>query len=140
MWQEAGSTVYTVGFMKETPHKNYIFVDGGMSDNIRPALYQAKYSCVIDGKENEMASKHYKVAGKCCESGDVIIEDAYLPEAKPNDLLVVKTTGAYGLSMASHYNKACGLPVIFCKDGNSQCVIRGENYEDLIRLENDLCA
>lgn len=95
---------------------------------------------MIDGKENEMASKHYKVAGKCCESGDVIIEDAYLPEAKPNDLLVVKTTGAYGYSMASHYNKACGLPVIFCKDGNSQCVIRGENYEDLIRLENDLCA
>ena len=137
---EAGSTVYTIGFMKETPHKNYIFVDGGMSDNIRPALYQAKYSCVIDGKENEMASKYYKVAGKCCESGDVIIEDAFLPEAKPNDLLIVKTTGAYGYSMASHYNKALGLPVIFCRDGNSQCVIRGENYEDLIRLENDLCA
>lgn len=137
---EAGSTIYTVGFMKETPHKNYIFVDGGMSDNIRPALYQAKYACVIDGKENETSSKHYKVAGKCCESGDVIIEDAFLPEVCTNDFLVVKTTGAYGYSMASHYNKALGLPVIFCKDGKSQCVIRGENYEDLIRLENDLCA
>ena len=137
---EAGSTIYTVGFMKETPHKNYIFVDGGMSDNIRPALYQAKYACVIDGKENKTSSKHYKVAGKCCESGDVIIEDAFLPEVCTKDFLVVKTTGAYGYSMASHYNKALGLPVIFCKDGKSQCVIRGENYEDLIRLENDLCA
>ena len=136
---EAGNTIYTVGFMKETSHKNYVFVNGGMSDNIRPALYQAKYDCVIDGKENETPSKHYKVAGKCCESGDVIIEDAFLPEVKPNDLLVVKTTGAYGYSMASHYNKALGLPVIFCKNGKSQCVIRGENYEDLIRLENDLC-
>ena len=137
---EAGSTIYTVGFMKETPHKNYIFVDGGMSDNIRPALYQAKYSCVIDGKEKDMPSKHYKVAGKCCESGDVIIEDDFLPEVCTKNLLVVKTTGAYGYSMASHYNKALGLPVIFCKDGKSQCVIRGENYKDLIRLENDLCA
>ena len=137
---EAGSTIYTVGFMKETPHKNYIFVDGGMSDNIRPTLYQAKYSCVIDGKEKDMPSKHYKVAGKCCKSGDVIIEDAFLPEVCTKNLLVVKTTGAYGYSMASHYNKALGLPVIFCKDGKSQCVIRGENYKDLIRLENDLCA
>ena len=135
---EAGSTIYTVGFMKETPHKNYVFVDGGMSDNIRPALYQAKYACVIDGKEKDDCVKHYKIAGKCCESGDVIIEDAFLPEVKPNDLLIVKTTGAYGYSMASHYNKALGLPVIFCRDGKSQCVIRRETYEDLIRLENDL--
>ena len=95
---------------------------------------------MIDGKENKTSSKHYKVAGKCCESGDVIIEDAFLPEVCTKDFLVVKTTGAYGYSMASHYNKALGLPVIFCKDGKSQCVIRGENYEDLIRLENDLCA
>ena len=92
----------------------------------------------IDGKEDEMPSKHYKIAGKCCESGDVIIEDAFLPEVKPNDLLIVKTTGAYGYSMASHYNKALGLPVIFCKEGKSQCVIRRETYDDLIRLENDL--
>lgn len=136
---EAGSTIYTVGFMKQTPHKNYVFVNGGMSDNIRPALYQAKYDCVIDGKEENEKVYHYKIAGKCCESGDVLIEDAYLPEVKSEDLLIVKTTGAYGYSMASHYNKALGLPVIFCKDGKSQKVIRGENYEDLIRLETDLC-
>ena len=125
--------------MKQTPHKNYVFVNGGMSDNIRPALYQAKYDCVIDGKEDNKKVCHYKVAGKCCESGDVLIEDAYLPEVKSKDLLIVKTTGAYGYSMASHYNKALGLPVIFCKEGKSQKVIRGETYEDLIRLERDLC-
>lgn len=136
---EAGSTIYTVGFLKKTLHKNYIFIDGGMSDNIRPALYQAKYDCLIDGKENEKKKIHYKVAGKCCESGDVIIEDICLPEVETQDLLVVKTTGAYGYSMASHYNKALGLPVVFCKDGKSQVVIRREIYEDLVRLENDLC-
>ena len=137
---EAGSTIYTVGFMKQTLHKNYVFVNGGMSDNIRPALYQAKYDCVIDGKEENEKVCHYKIAGKCCESGDVLIEDAYLPKVKSNDLLIVKTTGAYGYSMASHYNKALGLPVIFCKEGKSQQVIRGETYEDLIRLETDLCV
>lgn len=137
---EAGSTIYTIGCMKETKHKNYIFVDGGMSDNIRPALYQAKYDCVIDQKEDLPKTIHYKVAGKCCESGDVLIEDACLPKVESGDLLVVKTTGAYGYSMSSHYNKALSLPVVFCKDGKSKLVIAGQTYEDLIRLEMDLCA
>lgn len=133
---EAGSTIYTVGFMKDTKHKHYLFVDGGMSDNIRPALYQAKYECDIDGKEDEIRNVHYKIAGKCCESGDVLIEDALLPEVKSGDHLVVYTTGAYGYSMASHYNKNLLPPVIFCKDGKHKEVIRRETYEDLIRLEN----
>lgn len=133
---EAGSTIYTVGYMKETKHRNYVFVDGGMSDNIRPALYQAKYTCVIDGKENAQKTKHYKIAGKCCESGDVLIEDAFLPEVEPGDILIMKTTGAYGYSMASHYNKNPLPPVIFCKDGKHQVVIRRETYADLIRNEN----
>ena len=137
---QAGSTIYTVGFMKKTPHKNYIFVDGGMSDNIRPALYQAKYDCVINQKEDLPKTTHYKVAGKCCESGDVLIEDAYLPKVETKDLLVIKTTGAYGYSMSSHYNKALSLPVVFCKEGKSQLVVAGQTYEDLIRLEKDLCA
>ncbi len=136
---QAGYTIYKVGFMKKTKHKNYVFVDGGMSDNIRPALYQAKYDCVIDGKEENEKTTHYKIAGKCCESGDVLIEDVYLPEVETGDLLVVFTTGAYGYSMASHYNKALGLPVVFCKNGNMQLVIERETYEDLIRLEKDLC-
>ncbi len=135
----AGYTIYKVGFMKQTKHKNYVFVDGGMSDNIRPALYQAKYDCVIDGKEEVEKTTHYKIAGKCCESGDVLIEDVCLPEVETNDLLIVFTTGAYGYSMASHYNKALGLPVVFCKDGNMQLVIERETYEDCIRLEKDLC-
>lgn len=132
---QAGSTIYTVGYMKETKHKNYVFVDGGMSDNIRPALYQAKYDCEIDGKENEEKIKHYKIAGKCCESGDVLIEDAFLPEVHRGDILIVHTTGAYGYSMASHYNKNLLPPVIFCKEGKYQEVIRRETYDDLIRLE-----
>ncbi|MBR4446204.1 MAG: diaminopimelate decarboxylase [Solobacterium sp.] len=132
---EAGYTLYTVGSLKKTPNRHYIFVDGGMSDNIRPALYQAKYDAVLDGKEDAPAADTYTIAGKCCESGDIIIDAIALPEAEENDLLIVKTTGAYGYSMASHYNRMLMPAVVFAKDGDSRLVIRRETYDDLIALE-----
>ena len=132
---EAGYTIYTVGGIKKTPNKTYLFVDGGMSDNIRPALYQAEYDAFLAGKENEPAETEYTVAGKCCESGDILIQKIRLPKAEPGDLLVMKTTGAYGYSMASHYNKLLLPAVVFAKDGTSRTVIRRETYEHILSLE-----
>ena len=132
---EAGYTIYTVGGIKKTPNKTYLFVDGGMSDNIRPALYQAEYDAFLAGKENEPAETEYTVAGKCCESGDILIQKIRLPKAETGDLLVMKTTGAYGYSMASHYNKLLLPAVVFAKDGTSRTVIRRETYEHMLSLE-----
>ena len=132
---EAGYTLYEVGYIKKTPNKMYYFVDGGMTDNIRPALYQAKYSCDIVGKENDEKINTVTVAGKCCESGDIIIEDIKLPEAKPGDLLITYTTGAYGYSMSSNYNKALTPAVVFVEDGHERCVVKRMTLEDLIARE-----
>jgi diaminopimelate decarboxylase len=132
---EAGYTLYTIGFTKKTPNKEYYFIDGGMTDNIRPALYQAKYSCDIVGKENAKKDHLVTIAGKCCESGDLIIEDYYLPEAKPGDLLITYTTGAYGYSMSSNYNKALTPAVVFVEDGKSKLVVRRMRLDELIERE-----
>lgn len=134
---EAGSTVYTVGCIKKIPTKTFYFVDGGMTDNIRPALYQAKYDCDIVGKENAEKNVKVTVAGKCCESGDLLIEDIMLPEANSGDRLVVYTTGAYGYSMSSNYNKACVPAVVFVKDGKARQVIRRQTYADLAACDTE---
>lgn len=132
---EAGYTLYTIGDMKKSGDKNYIFVDGGMSDNIRPALYEAEYTCVLPEKLSQKPEISYCVAGKNCESGDVLITDMMLPEAEPGDLLAVYSTGAYGYSMASNYNRLGRPAVVFAKDGSVRPVIRRETYEDQYRLE-----
>ena len=134
---EAGSTLYRIGFMKETESKKYLFVDGGMSDNIRPALYQAAYACDIANRMNDEKTEKVTIAGKCCESGDILIEDVMLPHAQQNDLLVLYTTGAYGYSMASNYNKLAKPSVVFVKDGVVRCVVKRESYEELLRQECD---
>lgn len=134
---EAGYTIYTVGTLKKTPNRNYIFVDGGMADNIRPALYQAEYDAFLDGKEELPAEVEYTVAGKCCESGDILIQKIALPKAEPGDLLVMKTCGAYGYSMASHYNKLLLPAVVFSGSGTTRTVIKRETYEHLLSLEED---
>jgi diaminopimelate decarboxylase len=134
---EAGCTLYSVGFLKETPNKSYLFIDGGMTDNIRVALYQAKYECDLANKMDLEKTRNYTVAGKCCESGDILIESAVLPEAETGDLLVVYGTGAYGYSMASNYNRHGKPAVVFARDGKARIVIKRENYNDLIRLETD---
>ena len=138
MVAEAGTTLYTVGYNKTTANKKYIFVDGGMSDNIRPALYGAQYRALLANKQDAECTDTVTVAGKCCESGDIIIENISLPVAEPGDTLAVFTTGAYGYSMASNYNKL-GLPaVVFAKDGNARVVIRRQTYEDMWALDTNI--
>ena len=132
---EAGYTLYTVGFTKKTPNKEYYFIDGGMTDNIRPALYQAKYEADIVGKENDKKDHIVTVAGKCCESGDLIIEGCALPKAVPGDLLITYTTGAYGYSMGSNYNKALTPAVVFVENGKSKLAVRRMTFEELIERE-----
>lgn len=132
---EAGYTLYTIGFTKKTPNKQYYFIDGGMTDNIRPALYQAKYACDIVGKENELKNQIVTIAGKCCESGDLIIEDVALPLATTGDLLITYTTGAYGYSMSSNYNKALTPAVVFVNNGESRIVCKRQTVEELIERE-----
>jgi len=103
---EAGCQLYTLGNQKTTANKKYCFVNGGMSDNIRPALYQAKYSCDVVEKMDRPKNEIYTIAGKCCESGDILIEHVNLPTITKGDTLIVYSCGAYGYSMASNYNKS----------------------------------
>ena len=110
---DAGLTIYSLGYKKKTKNKIYYFVDGGMSDNIRPALYQAKYEADIIGRENEIKNNLVSIGGKCCESGDILIDDIMLPDYEYGDLLVIYNTGAYSFSMSSNYNMALKPNVIF---------------------------
>ena len=132
----AGSTLYSVGGVKKTfAGREYVFVDGGMADNPRYALYKAKYEAMLANKMNEEEDTTYTVAGKCCESGDMLVMDAKLPKAEQGDLLLVSSTGAYNYSMSSNYNRLPKLPVVFVKDGTSRLVVKGETLEDLIRQD-----
>ena len=130
----AGTTLYTVGTVKEIRGvKNYVAIDGGMFENPRYALYEAKYKAIAPLKLNEKPTKLYTIAGKCCESGDVIAENVLLPEMKKGDLLAVLSTGAYNYSMASNYNRNLIPPVVVVENGRSEYMIRPQTYEDLIR-------
>lgn len=134
---EAGITLYTVGSVKEIPDiRTYVSVDGGMGDNPRYILYQAKYDMILANRVNEPATETVTVAGRCCESGDLLGENVPLAPAKPGDLLAVFATGAYNYSMASRYNRVGIPPVVMVKDGASRVIVRGESLEDLVR--NDL--
>lgn len=134
---QAGSTLYTVGGKKKTfGGEKYVFIDGGMTDNIRPALYNAKYESVVANRLDEEKKQTVSLAGKCCESGDVIIKDTKLGQCDEGDLVLVSCTGAYGHSMSSNYNKALRPAVVFVKGGRSYLVSKRETYEDLMR--NDL--
>jgi diaminopimelate decarboxylase len=126
----AGVTIYTVGTVKDIPGvRNYIAVDGGMVDNLRPMLYGAKYEA--DVADRFGGKKKVTVAGMHCESGDILIQEAKLDDPKVGDILVIPATGAYGHSMANNYNAIPRPPVIFCRDGNARAVVRRETYEDL---------
>ena len=133
----AGYNLYKVGSMREIPGLvPYVAVDGGMGDNIRPALYQAKYETVLANDPQRKASQEFHVAGKYCESGD-ILADAKLPLLKAGDILAMLDTGAYGYSMASNYNRNPRPAVVFAEDGKAQVVIRRESLEDLVHLDQD---
>ncbi|GAB2024861.1 diaminopimelate decarboxylase [Lactovum odontotermitis] len=133
---EAGLTLYKIGYQKVTPNKNYLFVDGGMGDNIRPSLYQAKYDCDLALRLGERKTERFSIAGKYCESADILIENAELPKPERGDILVVYGTGAYGYSMASNYNRNVIPGVVFLKDGKITEVVKRQTLEQL--LENEV--
>ena len=126
----AGVTIYTVGTVKRVPGaRTYVAVDGGMSDNLRPMLYGARYEAEIADRFG--GSDSCTIAGMHCESGDILVRDALLDDPHPGDVLVIPATGAYGHAMASNYNAVPRPPVIFCRDGDARVVIRRETYDDL---------
>ncbi|WP_456274173.1 diaminopimelate decarboxylase [Bacillus sp. AK031] len=136
---DAGTTLYKIGSSKEVPNiRKYLAVDGGMSDNIRPALYEAKYEAILANKAGQPTHETVSIAGKCCESGDMLIWDLPLPESQQGDLLAVFCTGAYGYSMANNYNRIPRPPVVFVEKGEAKLVVRRESFEDLLRLDLSL--
>ncbi|MBA4543086.1 MULTISPECIES: diaminopimelate decarboxylase [Thermoactinomyces] len=129
----AGTTLYTLGTVKEVPGvRKYVAVDGGMTDNPRPALYQAKYEAFLANRALEEAEEVVSIAGKCCESGDMLIWDLPLPAVRQGDLLAVPCTGAYNYSMSSNYNRFPRPAVVFVQNGQAELVVKRETYEDLI--------
>ncbi len=133
---EAGITLYRVGVIKEVPGiRRYVSVDGGMMDNIRPALYGAEYEAVLANKADREGVRNVTVAGKACESGDIIINEVLLPEVEKDDLLAVFSTGAYCYSMASNYNRNPRPGVLFVRNGKARAAVRRETYEHLVALD-----
>lgn len=134
---DAGVSLYEIGSRKDIPGiRSYVSVDGGMHDNIRPALYKAGYEAVVANRVRAENEEEVSIAGKCCESGDMLIWDIALPKLKAKDILAVFSTGAYGYSMASNYNRFPKPAVVFVENGIDQLVIRRESNEDILR--NDL--
>ncbi len=133
----AGATLYTVGSVKNIPDfRTYVSVDGGMPDNPRYALYQSQYTALIANKANEERTLRATIAGRCCESGDLIGENMDIQNAERGDILAVLVTGAYNHSMASNYNRLPRPPIVMVKDGAARVAVRRETFEDLCR--NDL--
>jgi diaminopimelate decarboxylase len=129
----AGITAYRVGTVKEIPGvRTYVAVDGGMSDNLRPMLYGARYEAVIANRAGEVPDTLATIAGMHCESGDVLVRDTELAAPRVGDVLVTPATGAYGYAMANNYNGVPRPPVIFCRDGEAKVVVRRETWDDLI--------
>ena len=136
---EAGVTLYTVGAIKEIPGvKKYVAVDGGMFENPRYALYQAKYTAVLANRMNDKADDVVTVAGKCCESGDIVCANVPLPKAKTGDILAVLSTGAYNYSMASNYNRNPIPPVVLAGEGHADYIVKPQTFEDIVR--NDVVS
>lgn len=133
----AGITLYTVGGIKNIPGiRTYVSVDGGMTDNPRYALYSSEYTALIANRANEARDQSITIAGKCCESGDLIGENMPIQTPKVGDTLAVLSTGAYNFSMASNYNRIPRPAVVFVKDGQDRLAVKRQSYEDLVR--NDL--
>ncbi|HWC35056.1 MAG TPA: diaminopimelate decarboxylase [Mycobacteriales bacterium] len=133
----AGVTLYEVGTVKEIDGiRTYVSVDGGMSDNIRTALYDASYTCVLASRDSDAAPMLARLVGKHCEAGDIVVRDLWLPQdLAPGDLLAVAATGAYCRSMASNYNAVPRPPVVAVKDGASRVMVRRETLDDLLGLD-----
>ena len=136
---KAGITAYRVGTIKEIPGvRTYVSVDGGMSDNIRPVLYDALYEGMLANKAAESGDTRVTVAGKHCESGDILIKDVVLARPEPGDILVMPATGAYCFAMASNYNGSPRPAVILVNEGHARVIIERESYEDLVAKHHKL--
>ncbi|NLB17308.1 MAG: diaminopimelate decarboxylase [Syntrophomonadaceae bacterium] len=133
----AGTTLYTVGSSKEIPGvRKYVAVDGGMGDNPRPALYKSKYDSMLANKAKLPDEEVVSIAGKCCESGDMLLWDISLPKVEPGDILAVASTGAYNYTMAMNYNRIPRPAMVLVGEGRSDIIIRRESFEDLVH--NDM--
>ncbi|HPT91158.1 MAG TPA: diaminopimelate decarboxylase [Acetivibrio sp.] len=133
----AGITLYKIGTIKDIKGvRKYVAVDGGMGDNPRYALYQSKYDAVIANRPDAPKTEKITIAGKCCESGDLLAKDIMMPEVKEGDILAVLATGAYNYSMSSNYNRIPRPPVVLVKDGKARVIVKREDYNDIIR--NDI--
>ncbi len=133
----AGVTLYTVGGVKDIKNvRKYISVDGGMCDNPRYIMYESEYTAVVANNANAVPSETVTIAGKCCESGDILIKDAKMPKIKVGDTLAVLATGAYNHSMSSNYNRIPRPAMVAVSNGKAKVVVKRETYEDLLR--NDI--
>lgn len=133
---DAGMTLYTVGSVKEIPgYKNYVSIDGGMTDNPRFTLYESEYTLEIANKMNHEKNYTATVAGRCCESGDLIAENVKMPKPSRGDILAVMTTGAYNYSMASNYNRVPRPAVVMLKDRKDYIAVKRETLEDICKLD-----
>lgn len=138
---DAGVTLYQIGSQKKIPDvRHYLAVDGGMADNIRPALYDAKYTGILANRANDATEETYSIAGKACESGDMLIWDLPLPKAESKDILAIFSTGAYGYAMASNYNRIPRPSVVFVENGEDFLAIKRETYADMLRLDQSINA
>ena len=130
---EAGITLYTVNAIKDFGVKKYVAIDGGMFENPRHALYDSQYSAIVCDKADEPMTDKVTLAGKCCESGDIIAENVPLQKAEVGDVVAVFTTGAYNYSMASNYNLNAVPPVVMVKGDKADLIVKGQTYEDILR-------
>lgn len=132
----SGVALYKVGAIKDIPGiRRYVSVDGGMADNIRPALYEAKYEALVANKAAEKATEKVTIAGKFCESGDILIRDIDLPPISSGDIIAIPDSGAYCLSMASNYNASLKPPIVMVKEGKARLIRRRETFDDLTRCD-----
>ena len=132
----AGVTLYTIGSSKQVPHgRKFVSIDGGMSDNPRPSLYQAKYYAQVANKKETDETEQVTIGGRFCESGDILIENITLPKLDEGDILCVYNTGAYNYSMASNYNRVEKPAMVLVNNGVSEVIVKRETLDDLIRCD-----
>ena len=136
---EAGITLHQIGSIKEVPGvRKYVAIDGGMTDNIRPGLYDAEYDGILANKAGEKPTEVVTIAGKACESTDILIKDIHLPKIETGDIFATFSTGAYGYSMASNYNKLLIPAVVMVNEGESEVIVERQTFEQLLQNERML--
>jgi diaminopimelate decarboxylase len=133
----AGTALYTIGGSKDIPGvRRYVFVDGGMADNIRPALYDSRYEAIVANKMGKPETEVVTIAGKFCESGDILVKDVCLPKLEAGDVLAMPTSGAYSIPMSSNYNASLRPAIVMVKEGSARLITRRETYSDLTVRDN----